>query len=343
LALCHTRLCATLSNQILTPLNIYNFNGLKIPLPHNHVNIPELRRLMAEFGYPDTAVADFTEFGWPSGHLSSVVPKGSPGGNHASIRSNPGVLSDWIIKNLAKGTLSGPYEENPFCTDISIVPTGAVPKDIPGTFRIIHDLSLPPDDCLNKDVPRHTYLGDCFIVALATVDDIAMEIFHLKSLGHEVLLWGRDLKSCFRQILECPSSWHTQCFRGEDSLLYFDLTALMGRVTSEMKAMRLGFVPAFAHRAEGHFVMLYVDDYSGVDAAELAFASAASFDEKLSRLNLQQNTAKIEDPTSSKIVMGIEFDCVAMEMRLGHQKLHAIKQFLESWPPTKYHATLTEL
>jgi hypothetical protein len=132
------------------------------------------------------------------------------------------------------------------------VATGAVPKHNPGDYRIIHELSFPSEDCLNSSVPRHTYIGDCFVLALGKLDDVAQEVFRLRSAGYRVNLWGLDLKSCFRQILECPSIWQYQCFCGPDDSLYFELTALMGAVPSAMKAMRLGSVPLYAHIREGH-------------------------------------------------------------------------------------------
>jgi hypothetical protein len=43
---------------------------------------------------------------------------------------------------------------------------------------------------------------------MAFIDDIVQEVFRLKKNGHdEVLLWGRDLSDCFRQIPLCPSSY----------------------------------------------------------------------------------------------------------------------------------------
>ena len=64
------------------------------------------------------------------------------------------------------------------------------------------------------------------------------------------------------------------------------LTALMGTVHSEAKAMRLGSLLVHAHNTDGHFTVLYVDDFTGVDPAEAAWKSASDFDSKLRRLNI---------------------------------------------------------
>jgi hypothetical protein len=321
----------------------HNYEGCRIPLPHNKLNIPAMHQMIVSSNFPDRILADFSEFGWPSGCINSVIPKGSIKGNHASIRAQEVFFTKWIEKNLKNGTLAGPFSSNPLCTEISLVATGAVPKDIPGDFRIIHDLSFPSEDCLNFAVPRHTYLGKCFVLALGKVDEVAQEIFRLRSLGHKVRLWGRDLKSCFRQVMECPSSWQYQGFCGPDNSIFFDLTALMGSVPSAMKAMRLGSLPVHAHIQEGHFMILYIDDFTGVDIEEEAEASAASFDEKLWCLNLMQNVAKIEAPTPVKKVLGVEVDCDNMILRLDSLKIQEIQKLLNSWSVVRDSATLTEL
>jgi hypothetical protein len=321
----------------------HNYEVCRIPLPHNKLNIPALREMVISTDFPDKMVAEYSEFGWPSGCINSIIPKGSPKGNHASIIAQKDFYAKWIKKNMVNGTLAGPFSANPLCTNISVVAIGAVPKDTPGEFRIINDLSFPADDCLNSSVPRHTYLGECFVLALGKLDEVAQEIFRLKSLGHGVRIWGRDLKSCFRQVMECPSSWQYQGFSGPDGQIYFDLTALMGSVPSAMKAMCLGSLPLHAHIQEGHFMILYIDDFTGVDVDTEAEASAASFDEKLQRLNLLQNIAKIEPPTASKKVLGIEVDCESLVLRLDEHKLNDIQNLLDYWPEARISATLTEL
>jgi hypothetical protein len=216
-----------------------------------------------------------------------------------------------------------------------------VPEHNPGDFRIIHDFSFPHDNCLNSSVPRHTYLGECFVLALGMLDDISQEVLRLRSAGHRVNLWGRDLKSCFCQILECPSTWQYQCFHGSDGSLYFDLTAPMGAVPSTMKAMRLGTVPLHAHIHEGHFMILYIKNFNAVDAEEEAAASASSFDKKMDLLNFRFNLE--EDPTSVKLVLRIEVDCDSLMLRLGAEKLKDTQELLLLWPRDRKLATLTEL
>jgi hypothetical protein len=105
----------------------------------------------------------------------------------------------------------------------------------------------------------------------------------------------------------------------------------MGSVPSAMKAMRLGSLPLHAHIQEGHFMILYIDDFTGVDIEAEAAASAASFDERLRLSNLKQNIAKIEAPTISNKVLGIEVDCENLILRLDAKKLQNIQSFLNLW------------
>jgi hypothetical protein len=143
--------------------------------------------------FPDKMVAEFSEFGWPSGCISLFIPKGYPKGNYASILAQKDFFTRWVKKTADNGTLAGPFAANPLCTDVSVVATGAVPKNSPGDFRIIHNFSFPAEDCLNLTVPRHTYLGECFVLTLGKLDEVAQEVLGLKSHGHNVKIWGRDL------------------------------------------------------------------------------------------------------------------------------------------------------
>jgi hypothetical protein len=117
-----------------------------------------------------------------------------------------------------------------------------------------------------------------------------------------------------------------------------------------MKTMRVGCLLAHAHNIEGHFVILYVDDYTGVDPENVAFNSVKSFDDKLHKIGLLRSKEKDEEPSHIKNLLGIEFDCNRMEMRLGsgnwetpgHLFLFS-SSVLAAWSPLKSQATLKEI
>jgi hypothetical protein len=80
----------------------HNYNGCRIPLPHNHLNVEAFCEMILQSNFPDNILAEFVEFGWPSGCISNTIPGESLKGNHASVRAQSDFYSKWIKKTHLK-------------------------------------------------------------------------------------------------------------------------------------------------------------------------------------------------------------------------------------------------
>jgi hypothetical protein len=93
-------------------------------------------------------------------------------------------------------------------------------------------------------------------------------------------------------------------------------------------ATRMGSLLVKSHRNEGRFIMQYINDFSGASPVEDASASAASFDNKLQRVNLHQNEKKQINPSTKTLMVGMEIDTVAMQLSLPENKLKDLDALL---------------
>ena len=69
---------------------------------------------------------------------------------------HPVVLQEKIDKELRLGWIAGPFSTPPF-PHYRCSPIGVVPKQAPGEFRLIHNLSSPLGNSVNKHIdPSNT-------------------------------------------------------------------------------------------------------------------------------------------------------------------------------------------
>jgi hypothetical protein len=59
-------------------------------------------------------------------------------------------MSHFAIK--LKERIAGPFLSPPF-QNLVCSPLGLIPKNIPGKFRLIHDLSFPKGNSINSHIP----------------------------------------------------------------------------------------------------------------------------------------------------------------------------------------------
>ena len=76
--------------------------------------------------------------------------------NLLSALHNPGSVSEAISKELSRGHIAGPFASPPF-PDLHCSPLGCVSKK-DGSYRLIIDLSSPPDRSVNEHVPKYLLL-----------------------------------------------------------------------------------------------------------------------------------------------------------------------------------------
>ena len=89
-----------------------NIYGAKVPL------IPrwdlEIFSQMLGPEYDDLAVLEFLKYGWPSNRLPTAPSPIMSKCNHASAINNPKYVSEYLDKEIARGSVIGPFLHPPF-------------------------------------------------------------------------------------------------------------------------------------------------------------------------------------------------------------------------------------
>jgi hypothetical protein len=94
---------------------------------------------------------------------------------------------------------------------------------------------------------------------------------------------------------------------------------------------------------EGRALLGYIDDYAGVANSKLqATQDCARLRNLLSELGVQESYHKATMPATTMSWIGLEYDSVAMEVRIPYDKITNITHMLWSWT-TKYSATKRQL
>ena len=87
-----------------------------------------LRHMLSD--YRDFQVCDLLEFGFPLG-CSEVIRNLKSNNrikNHKRAREFPSEIKSFLESDLCKGTVLGPFKENPFQTQLLLSPLNIVPK-----------------------------------------------------------------------------------------------------------------------------------------------------------------------------------------------------------------------
>ena len=141
--------------------------------------------------------------------------------NWKSALDHPEVITEYLANEVAAGCKAGPFTQPPF-KDFVRSPMGIVTKkcSFPVKYRIIHDLSWPPQDSVNDQINL-----DAFRCFYGSFDDVvALIIKH----GVGALSAKLDLADAFKHILiriqDWPllgSSWDLQHPDGSTFHLYY--------------------------------------------------------------------------------------------------------------------------
>ena len=94
--------------------------------------------------YHDQRLLDYLEFGFPLGYIAMEPPEQNTR-NHASSTNYPSHVDNYLSKELANGSLRGPFKDKP--TDKTHMnPIMSRPKKASTSCRIILDLSYAPNN-----------------------------------------------------------------------------------------------------------------------------------------------------------------------------------------------------
>ena len=317
-----------LHNKVLAH-NTYNYIGARIPLEHNGLNIEVWKNKLVNYG--DKELIQFLEFGWPLG-LDPSVELASSLRNHPSGLQFADPVDKFITKQIAENALAGPSIICPFQGDICISPIMTVPKK-PSGRRIVLDASFG-ESSINNATPSGVYLGQDYEFTFPKVDQFA-EFIRIEGPG--CLMWKKDLRNYFLQLMADPINYNVMCFAWRNMLFFF-VALMFGFRNSGQAGQRTTSAVVFAFQADSEafsgkkFKCLnYSDDLAGVERGIRAWRAYYYMSVLLAQLGLEESVEKSFPPSTCIEYLGVEFDSIAMEKRVTRSKINELNVALDEW------------
>ena len=304
--------------------------GARIPLSHSKINIGKFRELLPT-DYDDIVVLQYLQFGFPIG-LSEDFVLSSSLKNHSSSYEFFTHIDKFLSKELLLGGVTGPFYSSPYY-QILTSPLMTAPKK-PFSRRAVFDASFG-EFSLNLNTPERIYVGEEFEFTFPTVDDFASLII---SLGPGCYMWKRDLSRFFLQLPLDPLDFDKVGCVWRGKLFHFT-SFVWGCRHAGMSGQRVSSAVSVIHRAAGmstygtpYNVLNYSDDYCGAEKSYAhSLESFIGLSETLKTLGLDESFEKAVSPSTTITYLGIDFDSVKMEMRVGAEKCSELKSELEFW------------
>ena len=185
----------------------------------------------------------------------------------------PEQVDTFLRRELAAGSVMGPFTTSPLEVETTVSPLNTVPKKDSVERRVIVDLSFPkysPDGSINGGITKDAYLGDPIQLHYPSVDNL-VNLIREKDPG--CFLFKCDLSRAYRQLPVDPGDLHYLGYKWEGGL-FINLTLTM---CLRSMAYLCQCVPnAIAYIAKKNCVNVsnYLDDFGGVEvkgAASTAF------------------------------------------------------------------------
>ena len=310
--------------------NAYNHLGARVKLPHSKINVSKFREYLP-VDFDDIVVLQYLEFGFPLGLVEDfvLVPNLR---NHSSSYEYFSFVDKFVMKELKSAGITGPFFSSPFQSTM-ISPMMTAPKK-PASRRTVFDASFG-DFSLNLNTPEKIYVGEEYLFMFPKLDDFSRLIV---SLGKGCFLWKRDLSRFFLQLPLDPYDYDKVGFvwRGN---LYHSTSFVWGCRHAGMSGQRVSNCVSEIHRSLGRRIhgqsfniLNYSDDYAGCqDSFELAMLSFTSLSSLLLELGLEESSDKAVSPSTTMLYLGVEYDTVKMEMRIGQEKCKELRLELKTW------------
>lgn len=310
-----------------------NAEGLQIPISTN-LNVQFFEQMCKDSKHNGNI--RYLKYGWPLGHDGKTIPD-EPRRNHKGVREFQEETKQYIQTERQKGRIYGPCNKKVFSGKNGISPLNSVPRKNDSRRRFILDLSFPKGKGINAGIDKNRYQGEEVTLKYPTVDDLVNLIWKRKTEnpGQKVLLWKRDLKSCYRQFHLCPGSVHLVGYKWDDKY-YYDLVLAMGSSSSAQICQKITDMVSyiFQNRFEDE-VKNFLDDFFSAQVENSAFESYLNMHELLKQLGIVESLEKACAPNTQMIVLGILFDTVKMTLSLTQEKMDEIVVELKNWPNRK--------
>lgn len=240
-----------------------------------------------------------------------------------SALDNPEVVLEKLQSEINLGRVAGPFSFRPL-PNLQCSPIGLVPKHLPGSFRLIHNLSFPSGDSLNDFIPKE----DCRVTYASF--DTAVEL--AMSVGDHSYLAKTDIKSAFRLLPVAPADYELLGFQFQGQF-YYDKCLPMGCAKScalfelfssflEFQVKRVSASDAITH---------YLDDFLfiGPSLDQCAFL-LASFKDICAQLRVPLAEEKTAGPCQVITYLGLEIDTIKRIIRVPDGKVLSLKEKIRS-------------
>lgn len=216
-------------NKKVRESGLSNAEGLQIPL-RTKLNVKFIAEMVRNSTHEK--IVKYLRFGWPLGHNGRKLPPEAKR-NHKGVTDFPMETMEYLQKEKLRGRVFGPNDQKQFSGKNGISPLNSVPRKNDTKRRFILDLSFPKGNSINEGIDKNYYEGEEVKLKYPTVDDLVHLIFKRKKAnpGQKILLWKRDLKSCYRQFQLCPGSVHLVGYKFQGKYWY-DLVLAMGSTSS---------------------------------------------------------------------------------------------------------------
>ena len=173
--------------------------------------------------------------------------------NSKSVLHNYASVKKKLDKEISQGRISGSFSSPPFPT-LRCSPLALIPKSVPGEFRLVLNLSYPPNNSVND------FMDEQFCtVRYSSVDEAVQMVQNLKP---GALLAKAYVKSAFRLLKIWPGDFDQLGFTF-DGKFYFDKCLPIGASVScslfEKFSTALHWYAAYCSPHKN--ILHYLDDF----------------------------------------------------------------------------------
>ena len=269
-------------------------------------------------GYILEGIVDGFHIGFDRSH--SLLPARR---NLPSAEEHGDVLASYIEKELALGRFVGPFDASPtwHINRVGVIPKGHTP----GKWRMITDLSFPPNASVNDGIDTNL----CSL-SYVTVDHVASMAVNL---GVGSLLAKVDIEAAYRLVPVHPDDRPLLAMQWKggvyvDAMLPFGLRSAPKIFTAIADGLEW-----IARRRGVSRIEHYLDDFIILGPPQIN-ACRRDLDTLLAlcaELGVPLAGHKLEGPCTCLSFLGIEVDTVAGELRLPAEKLRRLKATLREW------------
>ena len=302
-----------------------NFKGCRIPVPSNF-NFEYLGREMAD--YRDKDILLLLRYGCPINFEGNPETLAHTCKNHKGVTDFPEQVDAFLKRELAAGSVMGPFTTSPFEVETTVSPLNTVPKKDSVELRVIVDLSFPkhsPDRSINGGITEDVYLGDPIQLRYPCVDNLVNLV---REKGPGCFLFKCDLSRAYRRLPDDPGDLHYLGYKWEGSL-FIDLTLTMGLRSVAYPCQRFTNAIAYIAKKNGVDVSNYMDDFRGAEVKGAASTAFLKLGEIIRDSGAVEAIQKACQPGWRMVFLGILIDTDRVVLEVVPDRLQELHRLLQ--------------